>query len=102
MSRTHMQLALLAGRKLRNIVRHPWLFVTAFVATLATAVLMGVVYADMGRMTPGIQVRASSLPRCRAAPLVSFSEIALNLQLQRAAAAARQPARTHWRCFRTC
>jgi ABC-2 type transporter len=55
-----VQLALLSRRKARNTVRHPWLFVASFAATLATALLMGAVYARMGRMTPGIQDRFAS------------------------------------------
>lgn len=41
-------------------MRHPWLFITTFAATLATAVLMGLVYASLDRASPGIQDRFAS------------------------------------------
>jgi ATP-binding cassette subfamily G (WHITE) protein 2 len=50
----------LSKRKANNVVRHPWLLVTTFGATLATAIFMGLVYSSMGRMTPGIQDRFAS------------------------------------------
>jgi hypothetical protein len=55
-----LQLLLLSGRKLCNMYRHPWLFIMSFVATLATAVFMGLVYKSLDRMTPGIQNRFAS------------------------------------------
>lgn len=55
-----LQIELLALRKLHSLLRHPWLLGFALVATLATAALMAVVYADMDRMTPGIQNRLAA------------------------------------------
>lgn len=55
-----VQIELLAMRKLHSLVRHPWLLGFALAATLATAALMAVVYADMGNMTPGIQNRLAA------------------------------------------
>lgn len=55
-----MQVKLLAMRKLHSLLRHPWLLGFALLATLATAVLMAVVYADMDKMTPGMLNRLSA------------------------------------------
>ena len=52
-----MQIELLSLRKLHSLLRHPWLLGFALIATIATAALMAVVYADMDNMTPGIQNR---------------------------------------------
>ena len=55
-----VQLALLTKRKLRTMVRHPWLVATSFGATLATAILLGLTYRGLDRQTPGIQNRFAS------------------------------------------
>jgi ATP-binding cassette, subfamily G (WHITE), member 2 len=52
-----VQAKLLARRKLRSLLRHPWLLAFAFGATLATAALLGAVYTNLDRATPGIQNR---------------------------------------------
>ncbi|KAL6746090.1 P-loop containing nucleoside triphosphate hydrolase protein [Haematococcus lacustris] len=51
----------LSGRLLRNTYRHPFLVTVNFVATLAAAVTMGLLFRNSGLDTGGIQNRLGSL-----------------------------------------
>eukprot|EP00891_Asterochloris_glomerata_P009058 jgi/Astpho2/9058/e_gw1.00133.213.1_t len=56
-----LQLRVLSTRIMRKLYRHPFLILVNFIATLVTAISLGLVFRNVGVDTPGIQNRLGCL-----------------------------------------